>query len=61
MGFLGDFAKIILYLTVASWILTIIMLFVTGQTGLATLLLVGFIIPLSMVAYEYIKNRKKAN
>ncbi len=54
MGFLGDLAKIILYLTVVSWILAIMMFFATGQTGLAALL-VGFIIPLSMVAHEYFR------
>ena len=61
MGFLGDFVKIIFYMMIASWILSIISFFMMGQTELAVLLLIGFIIPLSMIIYAYLTNRKKHN
>jgi hypothetical protein len=59
MGLLGDFAKGFLLLTVAIWILAIAGAFITGYTALALHLTVGFIVPLSMIAYEYFQNRKK--
>ncbi len=59
MGLLGDFSQAILLITVAFWMLSIISLAVTGQTFLAVMLIIGLIIPLSMIAYTYIKNRRK--
>ena len=59
MGLIGDFAKGFLILTIVLWIFTIIELVFIRQTALALLLLVGFTIPLSIVGYEYLKNRKK--
>ena len=59
MTLIGDFAKGFLILIVAIWIFAIIGAFITGYTGLALLLTVGFIVPLSMIAYEYFQNREK--
>ena len=59
MGLLGDFTQAILLTTAACWILGIIWLAVTGQTFLAVMLIIGLIIPLSMIAYTYLKNRKR--
>jgi len=59
MTLLGDFAKGFLILTVLFWVYLIIQFIVTGQIGLALLLIIGFIPPLSMIAFEYLKNRKK--
>jgi hypothetical protein len=59
MGFIGDFAKGILILTVACWIFLIIEFTAIGQTILALLLLIGLLIPSSMIIYEYKKFKKK--
>jgi hypothetical protein len=59
MGFLGDFAKGFVIMTVAFWVIAIIVQIAIGQIALAMLLLIGLIIPLSMITYEYLKNRKK--
>jgi preprotein translocase subunit SecF len=59
MGLIGDFAKGILILTVACWILLIIEFTAMGQTILALLLLIGLTIPSSMIIYEYKKFKKK--
>jgi len=59
MGLLGDFAKGFVIMTVAFWVIAIIGQIAIGQIALAMLLLIGLIIPLSMITYEYLKNRKK--
>jgi membrane protein implicated in regulation of membrane protease activity len=59
MGLLGDFAKGFVIMTVAFWVIAIIWQIAIGQIALAMLLLIGLIIPLSMITYEYLKNRKK--
>ncbi len=59
MGLLGDFVKGFLLMIGAYWIYLIINFIAIGQTGLALLFIVGFIPPFSMIAYEYLKNRKK--
>ena len=59
MGLLGDFAKSFVIMTVVFWIFAIIEFICMKLIALALLLLVGLIIPLSMVAFEYLKNRKK--
>jgi len=59
MGLIGDFAKGILILTVAYWIFLIIEFTAIGQTILALLLLIGLLIPSSMIIYEYKKFEKK--
>ena len=59
MTLLGDFAKGFLMMTVVAWIFLIMNFLVMGQTALALLLIIGFIQPFSIVAYEYFQNRKK--
>jgi hypothetical protein len=59
MGLIGDFAKGILILTVACWILLIIEFTAIGQTILALLPLVGLLIISSLMIYEYKKSKKK--
>lgn len=55
MTLLDDFAKGFLIFTVAIWILAIAGALITGYTGIALLLTVGFIVPLSMITYELFK------
>ena len=59
MGLLGDFAKGFVIMTVVFWIFAIIELIYIKQIALALLFLIGLIIPLSMIAFEYFSNRKK--
>jgi hypothetical protein len=59
MGLLGDFAKGFVIMTVVFWIFAIIELIYIKQIALGLLLLIGLIIPLSMIAFEYLMNRKK--
>ena len=59
MGLLGDFAKGFVIMTVVFWVFLIIEFVYIKQIALAILLLIGLIIPLSMIGFEYLKNRKK--
>jgi len=59
MGLLGDFAKGFLIMTVVFWIFAIIEFIYIKQIAFALLFLIGLMIPLSMIGYEYLKNRKK--
>jgi hypothetical protein len=59
MGVLGDFAEGFLVMAVAIWILNIITLVVLGQTWTGLLFLLVLLIPISMIAYEYSKYKKK--
>lgn len=59
VGLLGDFAKGFVIMTLAIWIFAIIGCVAMGQTGMALLLLVTLMIPLSTIAYEYLRNRRK--
>jgi len=59
MGLLGDFARGFVIYTVVLWVFLIIEFIVMGQMAIAMLLLFVLIIPLSMIAHEYLKNRKK--
>jgi membrane protein implicated in regulation of membrane protease activity len=61
MGLLGDFTKGFVIFTGLLWVLAMIGSFATGQTAIALLLLIVLTIPLSMIAWEYLKNRKKNN
>jgi hypothetical protein len=56
MGVLGDVAKGFLIFAVVVWVFLILQFTVTNQIAFALLLLVGLIIPLSLVALEYRKN-----
>lgn len=59
MGLSGDFAKGFVIMTVVFWIFAIIEFIYIKQIAFALLLLIGLIVPLSMITYEYLKNRKK--
>jgi len=59
MGLLGDFAKGFVIMTVVFWIFAIIEFICIKLIALALLLLIGLTIPLSLIAFEYLKNRKK--
>ena len=59
MGLLGDFAKGFVIMTVVFWIFAIIELIYIKQIALGLLLLIGLIIPLFMIAFEYLRDRKK--
>lgn len=59
MGFIGGVAKAILITAVFFWVLAILWYAVTGQAVMALLFLVGLSIPVSFIAYEYWKNRKR--
>jgi len=56
MGFLGDTAKGILILTVVVGVFLIFEFIAMNQIAIAILILVGLIIPLSLVALGYRKN-----
>jgi hypothetical protein len=58
VGLIGSLAKAILLATVVFWIWTIVELIIIGQPALALLLLVGLLIPSSMLAYDYWKQKK---
>jgi len=59
MGLLGDFAKGFVIMTVVFWIVGIIAFITLKQFALAILSFLVLLIPLSAIAYEYLKNRKK--
>jgi len=59
MGILGDFAKGFVIMTAALWVFLIIEFIIIKQIAIALLFLITLIIPLSMIAFEYLKNRKK--
>jgi hypothetical protein len=59
MGLLGDFAKGFVIMTVVFWIFAVIEFVYIKQIALAMLFLSGLTILLSMIGYEYLKNRKK--
>jgi fumarate reductase subunit D len=60
MGLLGDFTKAILIYTCVFWVLAIMGCIATGQMAIALLLLVGIIIPLSIIAHEYWKIKRRS-
>ncbi len=59
MTLLSDFARAFLYLTIAVWIFAIIGTFIAGFKVFALILTVGFLVPLSMIAYGYFRDRNK--
>lgn len=59
MGLLGDFTKGFIIYTVVLWVFAIIGFMAQGQIAIALLLLITLMIPLSIIAHEYYKNRKK--
>jgi hypothetical protein len=59
LGLLGDFAKGFVIMAVVFWFFLIIEFVYMRQIAFAILLLVGLLIPLSMIGFEYLKDRKK--
>ena len=59
MGLLGDFTKGFVVMVGVLWIFIIIEFIAIGQIGIALLLLLTLMIPLSMITFEYWRNRKK--
>ena len=59
MGLLGDTSRGIIILTVVVGVFLIFEFIEMNQTALAILILIGLIIPISIVAFEYWKDRKK--
>jgi len=59
MGLFGDFTKIFVITTGFLWVFAIIGFIAIGQIVVALLLLLVLMIPLSMIALEYLRNRKK--
>ena len=61
MGLLEDFTKGFALFTGLLWVFAIIGSIATGQTVIALLLLIVLMIPVSMIALEHLRNRKKTN
>lgn len=61
MGFIGDVAKVILLTWIAFWILAMFSFAAQGRIGMLLLFLVGLLIPLSMIMYDYWKYKKLIN
>jgi len=59
MGLLGDFTKGFVVLTGVLWVFAIIGSILNGQIVFTLLLFIVLMIPLSMTAFEYLRNRKK--
>lgn len=59
MSLLSEFTEGFAIFTGVLWVVAIIGLIVTGYTVVALLLLLVLMIPLSMIAHEYLKNQKK--
>jgi len=59
MGVSGDIAKGFLIFAVIVWVALILLYTVTNQIAFALLLLVGLIVPFSLIAIEYRKNFRK--
>jgi len=59
MGLLGDFTKGFVIMIGVFWVALIIEFIYIKQIIVALLLLFVLMIPLSMIAFEYWKNRKK--
>jgi hypothetical protein len=59
MGLLGDFAKGFVIMVGVFWVILIIEFIAIGQIEMALLLLLTLLIPLSMISYDYWKNKRK--
>ena len=55
---LGSFAKAVVIYTCVFWTLAIVSLFIIGQTALAVIATIFFIIPLFMVISDYLSVKK---
>jgi uncharacterized membrane protein len=58
-GLLGDFTKGFVIMTGVLWVFIIIQFIIMRQIAIALLFLLTLMIPLSMVALEYLRNQKK--
>jgi hypothetical protein len=54
----GDFAKVFVIVGCIAFLVLMIEFLIIGQTALAMLMLVGFMIPLSVFIYGYVKDRR---
>ncbi len=59
MGLLGDFAKGFVIMIGVFWVFLIIEFIYVKLYAFALLFLITLMIPLSMIAFQYLKNRKK--
>jgi len=59
VGFIGDLAKTILITWIAFWVLAMMWFAATGQIAMLLLFLVGLLIPLFFIVYEYLQYRKR--
>jgi hypothetical protein len=58
MTTIGDVAKGILIFCCGYYLFLTITQAMTGQTALAVLLLIGFMLPLSILVYGYVKGKR---
>jgi hypothetical protein len=58
MTTIGDVAKGILIFCCGYYLFLMITQAITGQTALAVLLLIGFMFPLSILVYGYVKDKR---
>ena len=56
MGVIGDVSKGVLIFAVGFWVYLILQFIVTDQIVFAVLLLVGLIVPITYVAFDYRRN-----
>jgi branched-subunit amino acid ABC-type transport system permease component len=59
MGLLCDFAKGFVIMIGVFWVFLIVEFVYMKLYAFALLFLITFLIPLSMIAFQYLKNRKK--
>lgn len=59
MGLLGDFAKGFVIMIGVFWVVLIVEFIYMKLYAFALLFLITLMIPLSMIAFEYLKNREK--
>ena len=59
MGLLGDFTKGFAILTGVLWVFAIIGFLAMGQIGIVLLIFVTLMIPISIIVFEYWKNKKE--
>jgi hypothetical protein len=61
MTTIGDVAKGILIFCCGYYLFLTITQAIVGQTALAVLLLIGFLLPLSILIYGYVKGKRNKN
>jgi len=58
MTITGDFAKAFVIVLCVSFLFLMIEFLIMGQTALAALMMFGFMVPFSILIYDYIKNNR---